>query len=213
MKKSFINYYSIIILLFYVIYNCILSTIKIGGLLYQIFMITIIIANIIALLKFNKQIKFKKTCFIVFFITFVFGKNIFQLLFCLSSIITICILEYSSKSIFFKIISTIISILFLIISLFFFLILGTKDRGIIGIDEYQHYICENHYEAYAFSTGASSNFHYYVGKYYEIIKPELLYIRYSRHNSTSKEDYINTVKKYNGKLKDEKYYDPKMMIN
>ena len=213
MKKSFINYYSIIILLFYVIYNCILSTIKIGGLLYQIFMITIIIANIIALLKFNKQIKFKKTCFIVFFITFVFGKNIFHLLFCLSSIITICILEYSSKSIFFKIISTIISILFLIISLFFFLILGTKDRGIIGIDEYQHYICENHYEAYAFSTGASSNFHYYVGKYYEIIKPELLYIRYSRYNSTSKEDYINTVKKYNGKLKDEKYFDSKMMIN
>ena len=124
MKKNFINYYSIIILLFYVLYNCILSTIKIGGLLYQIFMITIIIVNIITLLKLNKQIKFKKTCFIVFFITFIFGKNIFQMLFCLSSIITIYILEYSSKGIFFKIISTIISILLILVFHFYFLILG-----------------------------------------------------------------------------------------
>ena len=93
MKKNFINYYSVIISLIYAIYNCILTNINIGGLLYQIFMITIIIVNIIVLLKFKKEIKFKKICFIIFFITFIFGKNIFQMLFGFSNIITICICD------------------------------------------------------------------------------------------------------------------------
>lgn len=213
MKKNFINYYSVIVSLIYAIYNCVLTNLNIGGLLYQLFMITIIIVNIIVLLKFKKEIKFKKICFIVFFITFIFGKNIFQMLFCLSNVITICILEYGSKNIFFKIISTIISILLLLVLLVFCLILGTEDSYVNRIDEYQHYLCEEHYEAYAYSTGASSSFHYYVGKYYEIIKPKLLYIRYSKQISTSREEYVDVVKKYNGKLKNEKYFDPKMMIN
>ena len=58
MKKNFINYYSVIVSLIYAIYNCVLTNLNIGGLLYQLFMITIIIVDIIVLLKFKKEIKF-----------------------------------------------------------------------------------------------------------------------------------------------------------
>lgn len=57
MKKNLINYYAIIILVLYLIYNIALNSLKIGGILYQIIMIVIILVNTIILIVFRKDIK------------------------------------------------------------------------------------------------------------------------------------------------------------
>ena len=57
-----------------IIYNIILKDLKIGGLLYQIFIIALIVLNIIILIKFRKRIKLKGFIIAVyFFIWFLFS--------------------------------------------------------------------------------------------------------------------------------------------
>ena len=65
MKKNVINYYSIIMLILYLIYNIGLHSLKIGGLLYQIIMIIITIVNAVILIVFRKDIKYKEVVCII----------------------------------------------------------------------------------------------------------------------------------------------------
>lgn len=213
MKKNFINYYYVTILLSYLIYNFALFNIKIGGFIYQFFMIVVIITNIILLFKNQKEIKFKGIYIAIYFFTFIFGKNIFQILFSLSNIVTLCIIGNNSKNVFLKIITPIFCTLLIIIFHFLFVILGTAEKGRMGIDEYQHYYCDNNYEAYAYSAGAFDKFHYNAGKHYKIIDDKVLYVFYSKQKEVSYEEYVNIIKEYNGKIADDRYIDYKMLIN
>ena len=67
MKKIIIDYYALIMMILFIIYNIILKDLKIGGLLYQIFMIALIVLNIIILIKFRKRIKLKGLIIVVYF--------------------------------------------------------------------------------------------------------------------------------------------------
>lgn len=81
MKKNLINYYAIIMLGLYLIYNITLNSLKIGGLLYQIIMIIIIIVNAIILIIFRKDIMYKEVVCVIYFFTWLFSKNILQCFF------------------------------------------------------------------------------------------------------------------------------------
>ena len=59
MRKNFIDYYALVMLVLFIIYNLFLESLKIYGLLYQIFMFVIIIVNAIILIIFRKKIKYK----------------------------------------------------------------------------------------------------------------------------------------------------------
>ena len=56
MRKNFINYYALVMLVLFIIYNLFLESLKIYGLLYQIFMFVMIIVNAIILIIFRKKI-------------------------------------------------------------------------------------------------------------------------------------------------------------
>ena len=72
MKKILINYYALIIILLFLIYNLLLRNLVIAGIMYHLFMITLIISNIILLFKLKKEIKCKSIEIIDFFIIWVF---------------------------------------------------------------------------------------------------------------------------------------------
>ena len=78
MKKFFINYYLLIFFLIFFIYNYVLLDLKIGGLIYQVFMIVITILNALMLVKYREEIKFKSICLIAYFCTCLISRNIFQ---------------------------------------------------------------------------------------------------------------------------------------
>ena len=59
MRKEFMSYYALIMLIFFTIYNLFLERLKIYGLLYKIFMFILIIANEIVLIVFGKKTKYK----------------------------------------------------------------------------------------------------------------------------------------------------------
>ena len=207
MKRIFINYYLLIFFLIFFIYNNVLIDLKIGGLIYQVFMIVITILNVLMLVKYKKEIKFKSICLIAYFCTCLISKNIFQFIFVLSNIITLIVIGYIGEGIFIKIVSTLCIIILCILSpiLIFVvsLIYGTglnEEIGLSDIYEDTHYYCDNNYEAYEFSAGAMDRTHYSVGKHYEIINIKGLYVRYSKRNETTYGEYLNTIEKYNGRL-------------
>ena len=57
--KKIINYYPLIMMIIFIIYNTILENIKIGGVVYNVFMIIMIIINAFILILFRKSIKLK----------------------------------------------------------------------------------------------------------------------------------------------------------
>lgn len=63
MKK----YYAVILLVLFLIYN-LFKNFVIEGLLYQIFMIGLIITNIVILLKYKDEISYKKTIGVIYFL-------------------------------------------------------------------------------------------------------------------------------------------------
>lgn len=69
MKKFLVNYYAVIMMALFIIYNLIFKNLKIGGMLYQIFMIILIIVNIIVLIIFRRNIKNKSLVILVYEIT------------------------------------------------------------------------------------------------------------------------------------------------
>lgn len=207
MKKIFINHYLLILFLIFFIYNYVLLDLKIGGLIYQVFMIVITILNALMLVKYRKEIKFKSICLIAYFCTCFISRNIFQVIFVFSNIITLIVIGYIGEKIFIKIVSTLIIIklcillpILVIIVVFRFGNELNEEIGLSDIYEDTHYYCDNNYEVYAFSAGAMDRFHYSVGKHYEIINIKGLYVRYSKRNETTYAEYLNTIEKYNGRL-------------
>ncbi len=211
-KNFLINYYALLILLFFIIYNFVFKNLKIGGGLYQLFMIGLILINAKILIQNRNKIKYKNLVILFFLFLAFFSKNSFQCFFDISNIIILCSLGFKN-SLVTKIISiVIILVLFLFLlplTFLFLLIFGTNlneesDRKDIYKD--QHYYCQNHYEVYTYSLGAMDSFHYSIGKYYEILNMNgVLYISYHERNDVSKEKYEHYLKNHKCKLV-EKFY-------
>lgn len=207
MKKSVMNYYAIIMLILYLIYNIGLNSLKIGGLLYQIIMIILIIVNTAILIIFRKDIKYREAICIIYFFTWLFSKNIPQCFFNFSNIIvlvSIGLIDSKFMRVFAIIITLIVSIFFLPLFFIFLLCFGTsmnEESGRNDIYKDMHYYCENNYEVYSFSQGAMDKFHYSIGKHYELLDiDDIIYISYNERNEVSQEEYDNYLKTHKCKL-------------
>ena len=207
MRKNLLNYYAIIMLVLYLTYNIFLNSLKIGGLLYQIIMIVLIFINATVLVIFRKNIKYKELVCIIYFFTWLWFKDIPQFFFNFSNIIILtCIGLSESKfmKIFAVIIALIVSIFFLPFFFIFIMIMGTSMSEELGgndIYDDMHYFCENNYEVYSYSAGATDRFHYSIGKHYEFFDINgIIYISYNERNEVSKEEYDNYLNTHKCKL-------------
>lgn len=207
MKKSIMNYYAIIMLVLYLIYNIGLNSLKIGGLLYQIIIIILIIVNTAILIIFRKDIKYKEAICIIYFFTWLFSKNIPQCFFNFSNIIvlvSIGLIDSKFMRVFAIVIALIVSIFFLPLFFIFLLCFGTsinEESGRNDIYKDMHYYCENNYEVYSFSQGAMDKFHYSIGKHYEFLDiDDIIYISYNERNEVSQKEYDNYLKTHKCKL-------------
>lgn len=207
MKKSIMNYYAIIMLVLYLIYNIGLNSLKIGGLLYQIIMIILIIVNTAILIIFRKDIKYKEAICIIYFFTWLFSKNMPQCFFNFSNIIvlvSIGLIDSKFMRVFAIVIALIVSIFFLPLFFIFLLCFGTsinEESGRNDIYKDMHYYCENNYEVYSFSQGAMDKFHYSIGKHYEFLDiDDIIYISYNERNEVSQKEYDNYLKTHKCKL-------------
>ena len=206
MKKIF-NKYALIILGLFFIYNLILDELMITGLLYKIFMILIIIINMIVLIIFKKKIKYKTFIIIIYWLLWLFSKDIFQCLFAFSNILILCITGFMENN-FIKIISIllIIYIYIFFLPLYFGLMLTfgvnlDEDKYRNDIYHDMHYYCDNNYEAYAYSAGAMDSFHYSIGKYYDILNyTDIINIVYRERNEKTLEEYKKFINNNNCKL-------------
>lgn len=208
MKKKIIDYYALIMMILFIVYNLILKDLKIGGLLYQIFMFVLIILNLIILIKFRKRIKLKGLIIVIyFFIWMLLSKNALQCAFGISSMITLIIIGFLESN-FIKVMSILITLFFAVFSmplLFVYLLaFGTgiseeSDRNYIYDD--MHYFCDNNYEVYSYSAGAMDRFHYSIGKHYEFLDiDDIIYISYNERNEVSQEEYENYLNTHKCKL-------------
>ena len=206
MKKILINYYVLIILILFIVYNFILDKLIIMGLLYKIIMILIIIVNIVILIIFRKKIKYKNIL-IIYCLTSLFTKNIEQYLFAFSNIIILCIIGFTENK-FIKIFSIFfeIFIAFCWLPLLFalFILFGInldEEKNMNHIYSDMHYYCDNNYEAYAYSTGFMDDFSYSIGKYYDILNyNDIINIVYRERNENTLEEYTNFIENNNCKL-------------
>lgn len=208
MKKNIVDYYALLMMILFILYNLVLNNLKIGGFLYQIFMICLIISNIIILIKFRKRIMFKELIVIVYFFTWLLlSKNCLQCIFSISSMITLIIIGFMESN-FIKIISILIVIFFVIFAmpLFFVYLLAfgtsiSEEQGRNDIYENMHYFCENDFEVYAYSAGAMDRFHYSVGKHYEFLDvDDIIYISYNERNEVTKGEYDDFLTNHKCKL-------------
>ena len=205
MKKILINYYALIIMLLFLIYNLLLRNLVITGIMYHLFMIILIISNIILLLKLKKEIKCKSIAIIVFFIVWIFSKDIYGVIFGISSMITLISIGFMESNLI-KVISIIITIIISIVALplFYLFILvfalsgGSRDNQIY---EDTHYYCNNT-EIYSYSAGAMDSFHYSIGKHYVILDfNDIIYISYNKQrNEVSQKEYSEYLKIHKCKL-------------
>lgn len=204
MKKSIMNYYAIIMLVLYLLYNIVLDSLKIGGLLYQIIMIIFIIVNAIIIITFRKDIEYKEVVCVIYSFTWLFSKNILQCFFNFSNIIVligVCLIESKFIKIFSVVVFLIILVFFLPLYFAFILCFGTsisEESGRNDIYEDMHYYCEYNYEVYSFSQGAMDKFHYSIGKHYDVLDLDgIIYVSYNERKEVSKKeynDYLNNHK-------------------
>lgn len=208
MKKKIIDYYALIMMILFIVYNLILKDLKIGGLLYQIFMFVLIILNLIILIKFRKRIKLKGLIIVIyFFIWMLLSKNALQCAFGISSMITLIIIGFLESN-FIKVMSILITLFFAVFSmplLFVYLLaFGTgisEESNRNDIYDDMHYFCDNNYEVYSYSAGAMDRFHYSIGKHYEFLDiDDIIYISYNERNEVSQEEYENYLNTHKCKL-------------
>lgn len=198
LKNTLINYYALITLILFIIYNLILKSLKIGGSFYRIFMIGLIVLNARVLIKNRNRIKYKNLALLLYFFLVFFSKNSFQCFFDFFNLIILCRIGFKNSLVtkILTLLITLITFLFFYPLLFaFLLIFGTSWKEEVkrkDIYKDSHYYCTNHDEVYTYSAGAMDSFHYSIGKYYEILNIEgILYISYHNRNEVSKEEYEN----------------------
>ena len=211
MRKKFIDYYALAMLMLFIVYNLFLESLKIYGLLYQVFMFLLMIVNAFVLIAFRKRIEYKALIIIVYSLIWIFSKNTLQCFFAFSNIILLCITGFMEKNSI-KIISVSIVIFgyifFLPLFFFFLLAFGTgldEESGKNDIYDDMHYYCDNNYEVYSYSAGAMDSFHYSIGKHYEILNISgIINISYNERNEKTHDEYETYLKTHNCKLMGDK---------
>lgn len=207
MRQKFIDYYALTMLILFIAYNLFLVSLKIYGLLYQIFMSILIIVNAIILILFRNKIKHKTLIIIVYLLIWSFSKNILQCFFAFFNIILLCITGFTEKHSI-RIISALIVVFgcmyFLPLFFSFLLTFGTdldEEQGMNDIYGDAHYYCDNNYEVYSYSAGAIDKFHYSIGKHYEILKINgIINISYNERNEVSQDKYEKYLETHNCRL-------------
>ena len=198
MKNFLIKYYTRITLLSFIMYNVLLSCLKISGSLYQIFMGIVILINSFILIQFRKNIKYKGTICLIFFFMWFFSKDILQCFLAFFTIGILCITGFTENT-HMKVITICIltfNFLFFIPITFIFLIRFHFHAG-HDIYEDTHYLCEENDEIYSFSQGAMDRFHYSIGKYYEVLHIDgMIDIIYRKRNETSRQKYEEYIKNH-----------------
>ena len=201
MKKKLINYYAVIMIVLYLIYNVTLRHFTISGLLYRGIMYLLIIANAIILVVFKKDIKYKKILCTIGCFTLTVSRNMPQQLF-IASNIAFLFFTSSFKS---KILGGcgFIAILLLFHLTFFFsydkYMAESFFRSTIHSDK--HYYCENNYEAFVHTNSAYDSYHFSIGIYRDILKIDnVIHIFYSRANGVSHEEYDEFLNTHNCRL-------------
>ena len=198
MRKNFIDYYALVMLVLFVIYN--FSGLNVYGIIYEIFMFSLITVNAIILMVFNKRIKYKTLAVVVYLLIWLFSKNTLQFFFAFSNIILLCITWLVGKHSV-KIIPVLVVIFIYICSLplfFIFLFIGLDGKSIY---DGTHYYCDNNYEIYVYSAGAMDSFHYSIGKYYEILNINgIINISYKKQDERTQDEYEEYLETHNCKL-------------
>jgi len=205
MKKILINYYAVIMTIMFIIHNVVPTNINIDGILYTITMILFIILNIIILIKYQNKIKFKALVIIILFLILLASKDVYHLIFNITSIITLIITGVENNK-FIIIITIIISSIFMIFYLNFLLFILIICASTNDIYEDTHYYCQKNYEIYSYSAGAMDKFHYSIGKHYELININgIITISYSERNEKTEKEYNTFLKNHKCVLVGEKY--------
>ena len=205
MKKDLINNYTIFMIFIFIIENIILIDLKIKGIVYEIFMLILVIFNMIILIKYNSEIKFKILTIIVSLFLFLLSKDFYNAIFMITNILTLLIItifnmikKQSPKTIILFILAVIFLFKYLFyIILFIMFVLYNKLTYEEDSDIYYgtYYYCENNYEAYVYSAGVFDSFHYSVGKHYEIFNIDgIINVSHRERNETTKENYEEFIK-------------------
>lgn len=204
MKKILINYYALIMMISFIVYNVLFTNIRVAGFLYHIGMILLIILNVVALIRFRSEIKCKSFLIVMYALIWLFSKDIYQCIFDFSNITFLCIIGFKSNFI------KVITILFAVIVIIFFLPLSfifiilfviNPNGGRNDIYEDTHYYCDNNMEAYAYSLGAMDKYHYSVGKHYEILFiNDIIKVTYDERNEVGKKQYDDYIKNHDCSL-------------
>ncbi len=205
MKKSLYNFYALIMMALFIVYNIIFRNLKIGGLLYEIFMITLIVVNIVILIVLKKDIKFKSLVIIAYFFLLLFSKDTFQCIFSIFNMLTLIVTGFIENHCI-KVITILITTFFAIFSipLFFYIFAFIFVFGLTS-DDYiydDHYYCENNFEVYSYSAGAMDEFHYNIGRHYEILDIDnIIYIFYDNiGKEVPEEEYDDYLKNHKCRL-------------
>lgn len=205
MKKILIDYYAVIMLILFIIYNVFLRNLMISGLLYKLVMFIIILANIFVLVKYRNRIKYKSFIIIAYFLlSLIIAKSMMQYLFGFLSMLVL-ILTGISKSKMIKVITVIMVICFIFIYKLYFLVLAfslglndDEDYMVNRIYEDMHYYCDKGYEVYAYSAGAFDSYHYSVTKNYVILRiDKVINIVYMKSEDITYEEYEKYIKNNN----------------
>lgn len=202
MKKILIHNYGILIMILFIINNIALVNLHIQGILYIFIMALIILLNILIIIKYKKEIKYK-SLIIISFLLMLFSKDVYNLVFYITNIITFIVVGISESKIN-QITIIIVGAIFVhfhpfILLYIFIVILGLNDNS--SIYEEMHYHCDNNYNVYAYSGGAMDSFHYNISKDYEILNIDgIITIIYDKRNEKSYEEYNNFINNHNCKL-------------
>lgn len=204
MKKDLIGNYNIFMLIIFIIENILLINLKIKGIANEIFMLILIIFNIIILVRYNNEIKFKILTIIVSFFLLAFSKDFYNFIFITINMLTLLIIvifnaikKQPNKIIILFILTIFLFKYLFYISLFIIIFSYVKlsDDGYNDIYHDTYYYCKNNYEAYVYSAGALDSFHYSIGKHYEIFNIDgIINVSYRERNETSKEKYEEFIK-------------------
>lgn len=194
-------------LILFVIYNIVLENLVVRGFLYKIIMLILVILNLVVIIKFKKCIKYKFMVILVYFLLWLFSKNVFQCFFSLSSMAILMVVGFTERKAI-KILTICIMLFFsnfyLLIYFVFLLSFGTNledDPRSSDIYEDTHYYCDNNYEIYSYSAGAMDRFHYSIGKHYEILnKSVILSISYNERCEKTLEEYESFLKNHSCRL-------------
>ena len=199
MNKKTLYIYIIGMLICYILYNYIFKNILIGGVLYRILMILLIIFNGIQLIQNKEQIDNKASIIIVIYIFMLFSsRNLFQFLFNLSNIIILIIIEKQRK------LFTKTSLYFVVGSIYFFsllvllrvpLLVKNYKSDFTRMEPKTYYQCNNNMEAYIISLPSinGNEEDYYIGEKYEIVDMDGLFIIYNNSKEVNYSYYFNYI--------------------